>query len=243
VSDRLRLVLVDDHAVVRDGLRALLSTFDDLEVVGEASSGEEALRVVDSTGVDVVLMDLEMPGMGGIEATRALTARHPKLVVLVLTMYGEDETVMSAVRAGARGYLLKGARRDDVIRTIHGVARGDAIFGAEVAARLLERVRTGVTQVELRDRSAPWTIQSHRRQPRLQHPRQTQRDRPRGRSYPSSASRNGHPLTPLPSMLTPPARPVRSRENPGRVPPRPELPFSFAFLWPRWPRPGTCGFR
>jgi DNA-binding NarL/FixJ family response regulator len=146
VSDRLRLVLVDDHAVVRDGLRALLSTFDDLEVVGEASSGEEALRVVDSTGVDVVLMDLEMPGMGGIEATRALTARHPKLVVLVLTMYGEDETVMSAIRAGARGYLLKGARRDDVIRTIHGVSRGDAIFGAEVAARLLDRVRTDVPQ-------------------------------------------------------------------------------------------------
>jgi DNA-binding NarL/FixJ family response regulator len=148
VSERLRLVLVDDHAVVRDGLRALLSTFDDLEVVGEAASGEEALQVVETRGVDVVLMDLEMPGMGGIEATRTLVARDAGLVVLVLTMYGEDETVMSAVRAGARGYILKGAQRDDVIRTIRAVARGDAVFGADVAGRLLELVRTRAAETD-----------------------------------------------------------------------------------------------
>lgn len=148
MSARLRLVLVDDHAVVRDGLRALLSTFDDLEIVGEAASGEEALKVVEAHGVDVVLMDLEMPGIGGIETTRTLVARHPDLVVLVLTMYGEDETVMSAVRAGARGYILKGAQRDDVIRTIRAVARGDAVFGVDVAGRLLERVRTGATEFD-----------------------------------------------------------------------------------------------
>lgn len=147
MSARLRLVLVDDHAVVRDGLRHC-STFDDLEIVGEAASGEEALKVVEAHGVDVVLMDLEMPGIGGIETTRTLVARHPDLVVLVLTMYGEDETVMSAVRAGARGYILKGAQRDDVIRTIRAVARGDAVFGVDVAGRLLERVRTGATEFD-----------------------------------------------------------------------------------------------
>lgn len=137
----LRIVLVDDHPVVRDGLRALLASVDDMAVVGEAGSGEESLDVVLATSPDVVIMDIDMPGIGGIEATRRLVARSP-CVVLVLTMYGEDEFVFAALRAGARGYLLKGAQQEDVLRTIRAVSKGDAVFGHEVADRLLHSFTT-----------------------------------------------------------------------------------------------------
>lgn len=133
----VRVVLVDDHPIVRDGLRALLGSVDDVDVVGEAASGEEAIEVVRNTAPDVVIMDIEMPGIGGIEATRRLAAAHPRSVVLVLTMYGEDEFVFAALRAGARGYLVKGAQQEDVLRTIRAVARGDAVFGQDAADRLL----------------------------------------------------------------------------------------------------------
>lgn len=138
MTDAIRVVLVDDHPVVRDGLKALLASLDDVTVVGEAASGEEALEVVPATHPDVVIMDIEMPGMGGIEATRRLVDSQPEALVLVLTMYGEDEFVFSALRAGARGYLLKGAQQEDVLRTIRAVACGDAVFGHDVADRLLQ---------------------------------------------------------------------------------------------------------
>ena len=137
----LRIVLVDDHPVVRDGLKALLASVDDMCVVGEAGSGEESLEVVAASFPDVVIMDIEMPGIGGIEATRRLLA-HANCVVLVLTMYGEDEFVFAALQAGARGYLVKGAQQEDVLRTIRAVARGDAVFGHEVADRLLHTFNT-----------------------------------------------------------------------------------------------------
>lgn len=133
----LRVVVVDDHPIVRDGLKSLLSSIDDVELVGEAGSGEDALTVVASTAPDVAIMDIEMPGMGGIEAIRRLTAGHPEVPVLALTMYGQDEFVFAALRAGARGYLLKGAQQDDLLRTIRAVASGDAVFGGDVANRLL----------------------------------------------------------------------------------------------------------
>lgn len=133
----VRVVLVDDHPVVRDGLKALLDSVDDMAVVGEAASGEEAIDVVCETFPDVVIMDIEMPGIGGIEATKRLVATNPGSVVLVLTMYGEDEFVFAALRGGARGYLVKGAQQEDVLRTIRAVARGDAVFGQDVADRLL----------------------------------------------------------------------------------------------------------
>ncbi|MDQ2826320.1 MAG: response regulator transcription factor [Actinomycetota bacterium] len=132
----VRVVLVDDHPVVRDGLKALLSSVEDMDVVGEAGSGEDALGVVAATSPDVVIMDIEMPGIGGIEATRRL-ATQSTCAVLVLTMYGEDEFVFAALRAGARGYLVKGAQQEDVLRTIRAVSRGDAVLGHDVADRLL----------------------------------------------------------------------------------------------------------
>ncbi len=138
----VRIVLVDDHPVVRDGLRALLGSVEDMFVVGEAASGEEAMGLVAQTSPDVVIMDIEMPGMGGIEATRRLTASHSTSIVLVLTMYGEDEFIFAALRAGARGYLVKGAQQEDVLRTIRAVARGDAVFGQDAADRLLRTFST-----------------------------------------------------------------------------------------------------
>lgn len=144
-SAPIRIVLVDDHPVVRDGLKALLDSVDDMAVVGEASSGEEALDVVPTTSPDVVIMDIDMPGIGGIEATRRLTSAHGNFVVLVLTMYGEDEFVFAALRAGARGYLVKGAQQEDVLRTIRGVTQGDAVFGHDVADRLLRALTASET--------------------------------------------------------------------------------------------------
>jgi DNA-binding NarL/FixJ family response regulator len=133
----LRVVIVDDHPIVRDGLKSLLSSIDGIELVGEAGTGEDAIPLVEATKPDVVIMDIEMPGMGGIEATRVLAARHPAVPVLALTMYGQDEFVYAALRAGARGYLLKGAQQQELIHAIQAVAQGQAVFGADVADRLL----------------------------------------------------------------------------------------------------------
>jgi DNA-binding NarL/FixJ family response regulator len=133
----LRVIIVDDHPIVRDGLKSLLSSIDDIELVGEAGTGEDAITLVDATKPDVVIMDIEMPGMGGIEATRVLAAHHPAIPVLALTMYGQDEFVFAALRAGARGYLLKGAQQQDLLRAVRAVAQGQAVFGRDVADRLL----------------------------------------------------------------------------------------------------------
>jgi DNA-binding NarL/FixJ family response regulator len=136
-ANPLRVIIVDDHPIVRDGLRSLLSSIDDIELVGEAGTGEEAITLVDATKPDVVIMDIEMPGMGGIEATRVLAAHHPAIPILALTMYGQDEFVFAALRAGARGYLLKGAQQQDLLGAVRAVAQGQAVFGPYVADRLL----------------------------------------------------------------------------------------------------------
>ena len=132
----IRILLVDDHAHFRAGLRSLLSTAPDVLVCGEAASGEEAVAVVGSTHPDVVLLDLTMPGMGGVAATERLVAASPHARVLVLSMSDDDDSVFAALRAGARGYLLKGAGRTEILRAVRAVADGEAIFGASVAARL-----------------------------------------------------------------------------------------------------------
>jgi DNA-binding NarL/FixJ family response regulator len=134
----LRVLLADDHPVVRRGLAALLGTLDGFEVVGEAVDGEAAVRETQLLRPDVVLMDVRMPGIDGVEATRRIRTVAPETAVLVLTMYDDDATVFTAMRAGARGYLLKGAEQDEITDAIRAVARGQAIFGPGIAVRLLD---------------------------------------------------------------------------------------------------------
>ncbi|WP_230486927.1 response regulator [Nocardioides anomalus] len=134
----IRVLLADDHPVVRRGLAALLDTLPEFEVVGEAEDGEAAVRETQLTQPDVVLMDVRMPGIDGVEATRRIRSAVPDTAVLVLTMYEDDATVFTAMRAGAQGYLLKGAEQEDIADAIRAVARGQAIFGPGIAARLLD---------------------------------------------------------------------------------------------------------
>jgi DNA-binding NarL/FixJ family response regulator len=134
----IRVMVVDDHPLIRSAMRALLDSIDDVDMCGEAASGTEAVEVVQHARPDVVVMDLEMDGMDGFEATRRLLEEAPDLAILVLTMHDNDETVFSAMRAGARGYLLKGAQQDEILRAIRAVAGGDAIFGASVGRRVLQ---------------------------------------------------------------------------------------------------------
>jgi DNA-binding NarL/FixJ family response regulator len=132
-----RVVVADDHPTFRRGLAALLAAVDGVELVGEAEDGEHAVELAATLRPDVVVMDLTMPGLGGVEATRRIVAADPDVAVLVLTMLDEDESVFAAMRAGARGYVVKGADTDDVLRALQSVARGDAVFGPAVASRVL----------------------------------------------------------------------------------------------------------
>lgn len=133
----IRIVVADDHPVVRNGLVALLRTIAGLEVVGEAADGDAAVQVVDEHEPDVVLMDVRMPGTDGIEATRRIRERQPGCRVLILTMHDDDATVFTAMKAGAQGYLLKEADQDDIVRAVRAVVAGEAIFGPGVATRVL----------------------------------------------------------------------------------------------------------
>jgi DNA-binding NarL/FixJ family response regulator len=133
----IRVAVVDDHPVFRLGMVALLSTLDGIEVVVEASSAADALRAV-TDEVDVVLMDIELGDGSGVEATRDLLARRPGLLVLMVTMHEDDDSLVASVRAGARGYLVKGAGPDEVERAVRAVANGDVLLGAAVAQRAME---------------------------------------------------------------------------------------------------------
>ena len=132
----IRVLVVDDHQIVRDGLVALLGALDGVEVVGSAADGREALHVVAETEPDVVVMDIQMPGLDGIEATRFIAGRHPDVRVVMLTMNEDDDTILSAIRAGASGYLLKGAGADEVQHAVRAAAAGGMVFGASLAARV-----------------------------------------------------------------------------------------------------------
>jgi DNA-binding NarL/FixJ family response regulator len=134
----IRVLLVDDHPVFRHGLRALLASLGGtIEVVGEGASGEAAIALTEQTHPDVIVMDLHMPGLGGVEATRHITTQSPDSRVLVLTMLDDDDSVFAAMRAGALGYLVKGADTPEVVRAITAVADGEAIFGPSIAKRVL----------------------------------------------------------------------------------------------------------
>jgi len=133
----VRALVVDDHPVFRDGLTALLSTLSDIAVVGAAADAESALAMIAGQPVDVVLMDLNLPGLSGVEATAQLTSLTPAPAVLVVTMVDDDDTVVAALRAGARGYVLKGATGEEIAAAVRTVAAGGAVFGAGVAAQVL----------------------------------------------------------------------------------------------------------
>jgi DNA-binding NarL/FixJ family response regulator len=135
------VLIVDDHPVVRDGLSGILAGDPDLEVVGEAADGAEALALVDSLRPDVILMDLRMPGMGGAAAIRQLTEQGSDARVLVLTTYDSDADVVTALEAGATGYLLKDAPREQLVRAISAAARGEAVLAPSVATRLVSNLR------------------------------------------------------------------------------------------------------
>lgn len=135
--DIIRLLVVDDHALFRDGLSALFSTIEDIEMIGEATTGEEAVTLAESLQPDVILMDITMPGGNGVKATRKILDHHPDTGVIMVTMLEDDASLFSAMRAGARGYVLKGAHYQELLQTIRAVAGGQALFGPAVAARIL----------------------------------------------------------------------------------------------------------
>ena len=145
----IRIVIADDHPVFRFGLRALLNAMPDTEVVGEVTSGEEVIALAGSVRPDVILMDINMPGVNGIDATRRIRETHPDIRILIVTML-EDDSVFAAMRAGARGYVVKGAEPAEILRAIRAVADGEAIFSPGVAERLMHFFATPPTLVSNR---------------------------------------------------------------------------------------------
>jgi DNA-binding NarL/FixJ family response regulator len=138
-DEPIRVVLVDDHPLFREGVASLLGRIDDITLAGEASNGEQAVEVVEQLLPDIVLMDVKMPGMDGIEATRQIMSCCPHVGVIMLTMFEDDESVFAALKAGARGYVLKDADRGTLLRAIRAVARGEALLGPSIAQRVLEQ--------------------------------------------------------------------------------------------------------
>jgi DNA-binding NarL/FixJ family response regulator len=134
----LRVLVADDHPLFRDGLRALLSAAADVELVGEATTGREAIDLAAELQPDVVLMDIQMPDISGLDATRRVIEASPNIRVLMVTMFEDDRTVFAAMRVGARGYVLKGASSTEMLRAIQAVGDDEAIFRATIAARLME---------------------------------------------------------------------------------------------------------
>ncbi|HET7143545.1 MAG TPA: response regulator transcription factor [Anaerolineales bacterium] len=145
---KIRILLVDDHDIVRLGLMTLLNDRSDMEVVGEASASAEAVKATEKLAPDVVLMDIRLPGEGGIEATRQVTARFPKSKVVILTSFADDELVMRAINAGAVGYVLKQVGNEELIRAIQAAARGEAVLDPSTTARLLTKVRAAERKAE-----------------------------------------------------------------------------------------------
>jgi DNA-binding NarL/FixJ family response regulator len=143
----IRILIADDHQPVRRGLRAMLCGEADLEVIGETGAGQETVTRAESLQADLILMDLNMPGVNGLEATRRILHASPHIRVLVLTMADDDESVFAALRAYARGYLVKGALKADVLRAIHAVYNGEAIFSPGVAQRLIHYFTTARPQM------------------------------------------------------------------------------------------------
>jgi len=134
----LRILLADDHPMFREGVRSVLESADDMTVVGEAATGEEVVRLSLELAPDVVLMDIRMPGINGIEATSQIRSVNRQIHILIFTMFKDDASVITAMKAGAQGYILKDAEKEDLLRAIRSVASGEAIFSGDVAARMID---------------------------------------------------------------------------------------------------------
>ena len=137
MESTIRILIADDHGVVREGLRAVLGSESDMEVVGEAATGKEVVERAAELRPDVILMDIQMPELNGIEATRRILEANPDVGVVVLTMFEDDDSVFSVMRAGARGYVLKGTPPSEILKVVRAVAAGEAHFGPEIARRLM----------------------------------------------------------------------------------------------------------
>jgi DNA-binding NarL/FixJ family response regulator len=135
--DTVRILIADDHPLFRKGLKTLLESEPGFEVLGEATTGDEAIELADTLDPDVLLLDLKMPGRTGFEAARAIRVRSPHIHILVVTLFEDDESIFAALRAGARGYVLKDANEEELLRAICAVASGEAIFSPGVASRML----------------------------------------------------------------------------------------------------------
>lgn len=135
---KIKLIIVDDHKLFREGIKALLAVTDDIEIVGEAEDGATALKRIGELEPDVVLMDINMPGLNGIRATEQILTQRPQTRIIMLTMLEDDASIFHAMRAGARGYLLKGAEPEEVLSVIRAVAEGQALFGPAIATRLMQ---------------------------------------------------------------------------------------------------------
>ncbi len=144
----IRVLVADDHRLFRDGLRALLNSASDLELVGEAGDGEEVVAQAAVLQPDVILMDLQLPGINGVEATRRILQSQPRVNVLVLTMFEDTDTVLAAMRAGARGYILKDTDEEALLRSVRAVASGEALFGPGVAERLMRYLAEATPSAE-----------------------------------------------------------------------------------------------
>jgi DNA-binding NarL/FixJ family response regulator len=133
----IRILIADDHLFYREGVRTLLSTAEAMEIVGEASNGQEVVARAAELEPNIILMDLKMPGLNGIDATRQIVQKQPKMGILVVTMFDDDESVFAVMRAGARGYILKDADQEELVRAIMAVYRGEAIFSPAIAQRMM----------------------------------------------------------------------------------------------------------
>ena len=173
--DRIRILIADDYQPFRNGLKTLLLADPELEVIGEASSGDEVIRMAETLQPDIILMDLKMPGTNGIDATRRILSANPHIRILILTMFEEDEAVFSALRAGALGYLLKGALKADILRAIRSVSTGEAIFGPAIAKRLIQffsrneqtTISSAFPELTQREREILDLIAQHRTNPEI----------------------------------------------------------------------------
>ncbi len=149
MTEPITILIADDHTLFRSGLEALFGSLPDTAVIAQAATGAEAVALAAEHQPDVVLMDIQMPGTNGIEATRQIVQTSPHIGVIIVTMFEDDDSVFAAMRAGARGYVLKGAGQEEMLRTVRAVARGEALFGPAIAARLMTFFATPVLDPDI----------------------------------------------------------------------------------------------